>query len=410
MRMNETERVLLQLTGRALFNAPADFDPAMIDWFALYQEAASQALTLLIWDTFTDDERARIPNAVTTQWEQNSLHRIMKNEQLLYEQEQVIRLLDEADIPCVILKGSSSAAYYPNPILRVMGDIDILVRPEQQKAAVEILQVHGYGGVLDENHHCHLTISKGGITVEVHKEPNGLFMNSDKKIACRLQDAFADAVDRRQFVNGLPFLADDQQALVLILHKLEHFMTSGLGLRQMCDWAVFVSQKLDENLPDGRKNWAVLKPLLSDLGLLTFTGIMTKVCVDYFGLPESRVPWVMEYDKGIAEKVIAQILKEGNFGSKAEKYGERLFNDPNSSNRISSFINVLRNTCRSHWPVCNKHKVLMPVAPFVLLGKYIVQRQRGERPKLDLRKKYQQAGYDQKLYKELKPFVAEQEN
>ncbi|MCD8332504.1 MAG: hypothetical protein LUB63_08305 [Oscillospiraceae bacterium] len=113
----------------------------------------------------------------------------------------------------------------------------------------------------------------------------------------------------------------------------------------------------------------------------------------------------MEYSGETSKKVINQILSEGNFGGKAEKYGERLFNHPNASNRVTSLIKVLGSACREHWPLCEKCAILMPVAPFVLLSRYLMQRRRGERPKLNLKKKYHQASYDQKLYKELKPFV-----
>jgi len=401
--MNETEKVLLQLTGRALFGALADFNSSAVDWFALYQEATAHALSLLIWDALSDEEQALIPEDIVIRWEQDSFRHIMSNEQLLYEQEQVIQILEDASIPCVILKGSSSAAYYPSPSLRIMGDIDLLVRPEQQMEAVKVLQANGYGDVLDENHHCHMTISKDGITVEVHKEPNGLLLNDNSESLRKIREYFSDAIDRRQFIGGLPVPSDEHQAVILILHKLEHFMLSGLGLRQLCDWAVFVDNKLDAAL------WAKLEPLLEEFGLLTFTGVMTQICVDYLGLPEEKATWAMQYDGETAAKVMAQILKEGNFGKKADRYGERLFNDPNSSNRVTSFFKVLGNACREHWPPCEKHAILMPAAPFVLLGRYMVQRQRGERPKLNLIKKYNQAGTDQKLYKELKPFVAEWE-
>ncbi|MCD8105510.1 MAG: nucleotidyltransferase family protein [Lachnospiraceae bacterium] len=241
--MNKTEKALLQLTGRALFGTPADFEPSAVDWSALYHEASNQALSLLIWDTLSDEERGSVPDDVGIRWEQDSFRHIMNNEQLLYEQEQVIQLLTAASIPCVILKGSSSAANYPQPSLRIMGDIDLLVRPEQQMEAVKALQANGYGDVLDEKHHCHMTLHKDEIAVEVHKEPNGLFLDGNSEILGRIRNYFSDAIDRRQFMDGLPVPSDEHQAIILILHKLEHFTTSGLGLRQLCDWAVFVEKK-----------------------------------------------------------------------------------------------------------------------------------------------------------------------
>ncbi|MCD8049614.1 MAG: nucleotidyltransferase family protein [Clostridia bacterium] len=402
--MSETENILLQLAGRALFNAPTSFDPAAADWAALYQEAAAQALSLLIWDTLSDEERSFVPDDIKRLWEQYSFNCVVYNELLLCEQEQVIRLLEDASVPCVILKGSSSAANYPNPSLRVMGDIDLLVEPERQMEAVKLLQANGYGDVLDENHHCHMTLSKEEITVEIHKEPNGLLLNNNSESLRKIREYFSDAIDKRQFINNLPFPSDEEQAVILILHKLEHFMLSGLGLRQLCDWAVFVNNKLDDAM------WAKLKPRLSEFGMLTFTEVMTQICIDYLRLPEANAPRAMQRDDETAAKVMEQILKEGNFGKKVDRYGERLFNDPNSSNRFTSFIKVLGNACREHWPLCEKYAVLMPAAPFVLLGRYMIQRRKGERPKLNLKKKYQQAGHDQKLYKKLKPFVTEPEN
>ncbi len=399
--MTETENVLLQLTVRALFGASTDFDPSAVDWKELYKEASNQALTLLIWDTLTKEERAIIPKEISTRWEQTAFVHIMNNENLRYEQEQVLKALEDVGISCVILKGSSSAACYPKPELRIMGDIDLLVKPEEQMDAVKILQAQGYGEVLDEDHHCHMAIHKDKFTVEVHREPNGLFVDAQSECAKKVKVYLDDAVDHRQLEHGLPVLPDDMQALTLLIHKLEHFLTSGLGLRQLCDWAVFVDKRMDEKL------WAELEPKLKEFGLLYFTGIMTKACMDYLGLPPDSAPWAMEYDSTTAGQVMEQILKEGNFGRKADRYGERLFANPSSSNRVTSFFKVLFSACREHWRPCDELPILLPIGPFVLLGRYLYQRRHGERPKLNLRKKYQQAGNDQKLYQSLRPFVTD---
>ncbi|MCD8118528.1 MAG: nucleotidyltransferase family protein [Lachnospiraceae bacterium] len=405
--MNHTEKILLQLTARALFDSPTDFDPAATDWAALYREASNQSLTILLWDALTEEERRFLPKTVAWYWEQDMLIHLLNNEQLRNEQQHILQLLTGAKIPCVILKGSSAAIYYPNPTLRTMGDIDILVKPEHQMEVVHILQEQGYGDVVGDEHHCHMALHKEDYTIEVHREVNGLFLGKKSKCVQRIRRYLEDALERRQYIDGLPVLADDQQAVVLLLHKLEHFLTSGLGLRQICDWAVFVEEKLNAQRPDGKRQWKTLEPLLKDFGLLTFAGVMTRVCIDYLHLPREAAPWAMAYDGETAEKVIEQVLREGNFGQKVDRYGERLFADPHSSNRVTSFVRVLSDACREHWPACDRHRILMPVAPFVLLGRYCVQRKRGERPRLRLIQKYRQGGRDQKLYKELKPFIAE---
>lgn len=399
--MNQTENILLQLTGRALFDVPTTFDFTTVDWEALYRESANQALTLLIWDALTDAEHAAIPRNVAEKWEQDSFCHIMSNEQLLYEQKQVIQLLTEADIPCAVMKGSSSAECYPESTLRIMGDIDLLVRPEQQWDAVRLLQKYGYGEAEGENHHCHINVKKDGIAVEIHKKPPGLNNVADAAIETRFDDFFSDALDGIEVRGGLPFLSDKHNAVILILHKLGHFLGNELGLRQLCDWAAFVNKKMDAEL------WNELEPFLKEVGLLTFTGVVTRACVDYLSLPAEKAPWAMEYDNELSDAVMNQIVESGNFGKKAGTYGIGYFTDVHSSNRMASFIKVVFDRCRFHWPVCEKYPILMPVAPFVAYGKYLKLRKEGKRAQLKPVELYKKAGAKQTLYKELKPFTAE---
>lgn len=399
--MNQTENILLQLTGRALFDAPTTFDFTIVDWEALYRESTNQALTLLIWDALTDAEHAAIPRNVAEKWEQDSFRHIMSNEQLLYEQKQVIQLLTEADILCAVMKGSSSAECYPEPTLRIMGDIDLLVRPEQQWDAVRLLQKEGYGEAEGENHHCHINVKKDGIAVEIHKKTPGLNNVADATIETRFDDFFSDALDGIEVRGGLPFLSDKHNAVILILHKLGHFLGNELGLRQLCDWVAFVNKKMDAGL------WNELEPFLKEVGLLTFTGVVTRACVDYLSLPVEKAPWAMEYDNELSDAVMNQIVESGNFGKKARTYGIGYFTDVHSSNRMTSFIKVLFDRCRFHWPVCEKYPILMPVAPFVAYGKYLKLRKEGKRAQLKPVELYKKAGAKQALHKELKPFIAE---
>ncbi|MCB7187645.1 nucleotidyltransferase family protein, partial [Anaerostipes caccae] len=61
---------------------------------------------------------------------------------------------------------------------------------------------------------------------------------------------------------------------MLLLHKLEHITSSGLGLRQLCDWAVFVHRDMTP------ERWEDLLPKLSRFGLLHFARVITRICVE----------------------------------------------------------------------------------------------------------------------------------
>lgn len=139
--MNQIEQCLLKLLGRALFGCGASL-PLNMDWKALFQEAVNHSVHLLVYDCLTEEERATIPPETAAQWRQTALSSMWYNEQLLREQQAVLEALD--GIPCVILKGSSSAMCYPRPELRCAGDIDLLLFPADMEKAEEILIDRGY--------------------------------------------------------------------------------------------------------------------------------------------------------------------------------------------------------------------------------------------------------------------------
>lgn len=157
------------------------------------------------------------------------------------------------------------------------------------------------------------------------------------------------------------------------------------------------------------KLWEQLKPRLADFGLLYFTGTITKVCTEYLHLPKDKAQWVSEYDTALAGEVMERILQSGNFGRKENAYAQRYFVDAHCENRITSFIKTLKFACSKHWPICEKHPVLMPAAPFVIFFKYIKLRIHGKRPAIHPVMLYKNAGSKQKLYKELKPFSVQKE-
>lgn len=398
--IDRNEQAVLHLVGRALFGHAVMLE-GDTDLNAVLREAKDQSMLATVYCSLTEEELSRISPADQQKWRMTFFKFVAKSQQLLYEQANVISLLEKNGTRFAILKGSTCAVHYPDPSLRAMGDIDILVAPDEQRAVVELLQADGYSEVVEEDHHCHLTVRKGRVSVEVHREPNGLFINEDDVLRGRIDTFFADALECVQMENGYPALADRHQAVVLILHKLEHFLAGGLGLRQLCDWAMFVQKRMTAEL------WGALEPLLESFGLLTFTLMITRACIDHLGLPTEDAPWAATADKELSDKVMEHIIKSGNFGVKDKAYGEKFFVDSHSRNRISSVFKTVGASCRTHWPICAKYPILMPVAPFVVYARYLKLRREGKRDKFRPVQMYQRAGSRQQLYHDLKPFVAD---
>ena len=389
---------LLYLVGRALFSANEQSLPPDTNWKSLYMEAKNQAITLLLYDCLTDAERSMMPTELLDQWKREALSILWWNEQLLAEQKEILSQIAASGIPCVILKGTSSAIHYPKPQLRASGDIDILVAPENKLAVRDLLEKRGYRRP-DSHHHCHYSMSKGRKVVELHWEPNGL---PDNAVGQAIRDYLKPFPAQAQVADHTFMLPPCPQALVLLLHKLEHIVNTGLGLRQLCDWAVFVHKEVTPTL------WTELSALLDSFGLLLFTKVVTRICVDHFSLPVDDAPWCMDADPTLCRELLQDILRTGNFGKKEERYGQRLFTNPQANNRISSFFRTGISACQTHWPACKHFPLLLPAAPVVLLLRYRKQRKLGQRPAFHPIQMYRGAAQRQKLNAALRPFFVEE--
>ena len=397
--MTQTEQTLLTLLRRGLFGSGDALIPENTDYQRLLLECAHHTVAPLVYDSMTPAERAQMPSEASRHWHMTVMHTIFRNEQIAAEQRRVLSLLAQAEIPCVIMKGTSSAMNYPKPELRVSGDIDLLFSPEQIDDAQRLLMAEGYKlGDNEDGEGSHRSLHRGMHILELHYAPGGL---PNTPTCQELRRYFLGAERSPAYYGQLPILPRQSRAVLLLAHKLEHVTTSGLGLRHLCDWAMFVDRELDAAL------WEEITPTLKRFGLMRFARIVTRTCVDFLGLSAEKAPWCMEIDTDLALSLMEDILRSGNFGHKENRYGQRLFTDFDSKNRISSLFHTGIRVCREQWEPCSKCPVLLPIAPFILVFRYKMQRKRGERPALKPLTVYQGAGKRQKLYKALKPFLPE---
>ena len=203
-------------------------------------------------------------------------------------------------VPYVILKGISAARYYSFPEYRSLGDIDIMTRREDMQAACESLLENGYQEIAPNCRHREFI--KDGFSVEVH-----------------ISYAWVDDIDQARNIDNLILenivkshehtLPDLVNGLVLLEH-INHHLESGLGLRQIIDWMMFVHRCLpDEKWPEFRK-------LAEQVGLESLAVNAARMCELYLGLPERS--WTRSADEKVCEYLMEYVLTSGNFGRQIE--------------------------------------------------------------------------------------------
>ena len=110
-----------------------------------------------------------------------------------------------------------------------------------------------------------------------------------------------------------------QNGIVLLLHVVQHLI-SGLGLRQIIDWMMFVNSELND------ETWRLeFQPILRKIKLEKFAIILTRMCQLHLGLRTEDITWCHSADPLLCNKLLDHFMEKGNFGRKAAKNGKIVF-------------------------------------------------------------------------------------
>ena len=276
---------------------------------------------------------------------------------VMHGQDNLITLLNSHSIPCVIIKGAAAAMVYPHPTLRSMGDVDVLVKRKDYDIAAKLMEANGYSLEHEKNEdHHHYGYSKDKLNFELHKRL-GIVDEADEK----LLTLFEDGIDNREWHQigsyRFPTLPPLLNGLSLLFHINQH-LRSGLGLRQIIDWMMYVN-----TLPDDQ--WIELLDLLKSVGMERLALTTTAMCQRYLGLKEMKGTETV--DPGLCEELMSFIMEKGNFGRKSGETGKIASVFFDLTNPLRAFRRLQAGgMCR--WNAAKKHPILRPFAWIYQIG------------------------------------------
>lgn len=346
--MNQTEQVLLQAIPKSLWNTDIEF-PADTDWDAVLKEAEDQAVLGLVIDTAPKDVREK--------WKSRAGVVTANFVRILHCQQQLCALFKANDIPLVILKGTAAAIYYPDPYRRSMGDIDYLVSEKYFDRAKALLSENGYSVEEDPRYARHIDVSKDHISFEQHR----FFSDGEVEIEQFIQDGMTSIEEREIFGVKFPMLPRLANGLVLLGHMVHHLKT-GLGLRQVIDWMMYVNSELTDDF------WhQTFETAAKEAGLEKAAVTVTQVCRKYLGLP-AEIHWCEGAESELCSELMDSLLSSGNFDRKRGKGSsvERVV----SIIRRKGLFKSLQTSGEYNWKAYHKHKWLKPFAWAFQIGRY----------------------------------------
>ena len=317
---SQVERQLFALVRAALWQLPPDlssFRNSVVDWAAIREVARRQTVELLAYRGAME-----LPDCVKPprQWIIEACAEMERNRRAHHLLDncvaEAVACLRNVGINPVLLKGQAYACSYPEPYLRKCGDIDIYVGTRDFAASREAVTSAGWviDGIFDpvaKHHGSYLR----GVHVEIHRVPailasNALNRRFEEWSSRQLSDSCRDADIGGVRVAVPPSLFD---IVFVFLHLYIHFINGGVGLRQLCDWAMLLHANVDNIDLDE------LESLLKDFRLLYAWRMFTPIVVDYLGLDSQECPFYSPELRGKAEKILNFIMKDGNFGKFSPK-------------------------------------------------------------------------------------------
>lgn len=400
--MTEAQSVLIKIMGNQLFDANIELQKINEEeWDSVLTEAKQQAVFSI---AFAYLESVMPESDAYRKYYKENSAKLISDIRNYHSHNRIHEILDQNGVTYVILKGQAAARYYPNPMLRTMGDVDFLINKEDRDLVDRLLQEDGYSK-LDhaEEHDFHWAYKKETAHAELHWDVPGIPASHETIIRSYLADIF----EKRQLettVNGTFYVPSDfHHGIVLLLHTINHIPTTGVGMRHLLDWLVFT-----ESIPE-EEFVKLFREALRNIGILTFAQILTKIGVMYFGLKEKN--WCRDADEKICAEFLEDVLKGGNFGRKeAVRKDQTLLIRKWNTNEVSqdsvqkNMMESVRKKAKQDYPICEKYPFLSPVIWGVVVIQYFIKVARGEKVNMIDIKLISAANRRRSIYAELKLF------
>jgi hypothetical protein len=160
-------RALLDALADRIDGVPPPLDAA--GWAAFADTAARHGVSALAHRALAG--RGTVPSDVLRSLEAHTLKNRLRNMRLYAHLAELLAALHAASIDVVVLKGAFLAqAVYPDPALRAMSDVDLLVRERDLERAASALRAMGWreGDALPAGGHQLPTFDREGVQVELH--------------------------------------------------------------------------------------------------------------------------------------------------------------------------------------------------------------------------------------------------
>ena len=349
------DRMICEMIRGVFWNAPIK-KHTVEEWAEAYKEVKEHRVELLFIETL---KTWNVPTDIKNTWKLDCFAITAHNVQLLSLQREIHEHLIKEQIEYSILKGSAAAVYYPHPLYRTAGDIDIIVRDEDfERTYALFYRLFGVPSI-GSKHNGDIreyVYVKDSFIIELHHSYS-ILANKDYD---RIFDSWIKEdihnYHIRKIEEKYQFCMPSEliNGLVLLAHIAQH-LEGGLGLRQVIDWMMYVDKCLSD------EKWLTIQGMVQEIGLEKLAITTTRMCQIYLGLPTKKNHWAESADSVLCNELMEFVLSCGDFGRKQGMSNTVSMIVSQNQGGISLFRNLQQRGV-SNWTALRQYPFLRPLA------------------------------------------------
>ncbi len=283
---------------------------------------------------------------------------LISNERQTEKYNKLTALFEENAIDYMPLKGFRLKDLYPQPEMRCMGDIDILIQTSQYEKIEKILVDLDFEHCVDSDHEF-VWRTKDGVTLELHKR---LIPSYNEDYWAYFGDGWerAKKADENRFLYRL---SPEDEFVYLFAHFSKHYRDGGIGIKHFADLRVY----LEKVNPDRE----YISEELKKLGLYEF----------YLNIVRTMKVWFEDGEGDEKTDLISKTLIEsGVYGLSKYKAAATVLRKsakhPQSTTnaRVVERLFLPYETMCERYPYLKKYPVLLPIAYIIRVGDAVINK------------------------------------
>lgn len=343
--MNSTTKILLALVQEEMGASSTHVwqTEEAINWIDVFKLAKCQGVLAIVWSAIgkLTDEGVLTPEqlpdkALKLQWALSAEKIAGRYKRQRHLAAKLAEAYAAEGIQTYVLKGLAISGYYPTPEHRECGDLDCFLASTTEDGTFVCRYDDGndiaakIGAKVDIGFYKHSHIHYNGLMVENHAFCTAVRGSRDRKALERhLQHLLATKPSTP--IEGTHLLRPcaDFNALFLTAHSFGHFLTEGIKLRHILDWALLLSAEQD-NI-----DWQTFYKWCDRMHYTKFVDALTAIATEYLGL-EVKNPAIRTHS-ALRDRVLEDVL-----------FGERSIHNTGAS-KFKKRMMIIRNRLFGGW-------------------------------------------------------------